>query len=114
MATTSTGEGASSGGLPEAVLEDLLSVDRRREALAALLDRDRPLCVADLAVVARAREVGGDPEAADPAERRRLGAAFHQEHLPKLTATGVVTYDSHLGAVELRDRDAIAAAAEHS
>lgn len=112
MASTSSGERASSGDLPEAVLEDLLSVDRRREALAALLERHGPLCVEDLAVVARAREAGGDPDAVDPAERRRLGAAFFQEHLPKLTATGVVAYDSQLGTVELADPSAVAAAIE--
>ena len=38
-------------------------------------------------------------------DREAMIEELFTEHIPKLTATGVVAYDSLLGAVELRRRD---------
>jgi hypothetical protein len=49
---------------------------------------------------------GGD---VTTSERRAARTEIYQEHLPKLTATGVVRFDSLLGQVELRDVPALTA-----
>ncbi|MFB6178286.1 MAG: hypothetical protein ABEI77_01020 [Halorientalis sp.] len=97
--TTHTGTGTADQRrrLPETVIEDLLDSSQRRSLLAVLVDRDEPVPVGDLA-----RElVGTDQRDGDSAvERRRVRTEIYQDHLPKLTATGVVTFDSRLGTVE--------------
>lgn len=91
--------------LPQAVVEDLLSDETRRRALAVLGARDEPVVVEDLAAaVAGARE-DRPVSAVSAADRESVAEELFTEHIPKLTATGVVRYDSMLGAVELRRRD---------
>lgn len=87
--------------LPTDVVEDLLSDPRRRYALETLSRRETPMVVDDLAAAVRARETGVAPDAVGKDERRRVREDFFQRHLPKLTATDVVRYDSLLGTVEL-------------
>ena len=89
--------------LPDDVVEDILGTDRRRYALEALSRRDTAMVVDDLAAVVRARETGSSPDAVDETERERVRNDFFQRHLPKLTATDVVRYNSMLGTVELID-----------
>ncbi len=97
MATTSS----DTGGLPSAVIDDLLSAEHRRLALSILADRGEPMVVESLAAaVVAARE--DCPEAAvSEAARQSMADELYADHIPKLTATGVVTYDSMKGAVEL-------------
>ncbi|WP_415381866.1 hypothetical protein [Halosimplex sp. TS25] len=87
--------------LPESVIADLRADGRRRRVLDRLAESERPLPVSDLARrVAAAEEAGAveevSRETADPVRRD-----IFQRHLPKLTATGVVRYDSLLATVEL-------------
>jgi hypothetical protein len=97
MATTSS----DTGGLPSGVVDDLLSEEHRRLALSILADRGEPVVVESLATaVLAARE--DCPESDVPAEKREaMAEELYTDHIPKLTATGVVTYDSMKGAVEL-------------
>jgi DNA-binding transcriptional ArsR family regulator len=106
MATTrSTGPGGQ--GLPEEVIEDLLSDDTRRRALSILADRGEPIVVNDLAAAVLAAERDIEPAAVPDTDRDELTEELFTEHLPKLTATDVVTYDSIVGTVEIQRPDAV-------
>jgi len=93
------------GDLPQAVVEDILSDDDRRRALAILAARDEPMVVEDLAAAVVAAREDCPQSAVTTADREAMTEALFTDHIPKLTATGVVAYDSMLGAVELRRRD---------
>ena len=102
----------SDGGvdLPPAVVEDLLAADSRRRALAVLAERGQPMVVEELARAVVAAREGCPASAVSAAERDEMARELFTEHIPKLTATRTVRYDSMLGAVELR-RPALAVAA---
>lgn len=89
------------GRLPERVVSDLLSSDRRRRLLGCLEDHGGCLPVTDLAAAVAAREAGTDAETVDPERHRAVRAEIYERHLPKLTATGVVEFDSMRGTVTL-------------
>ncbi|AQL43901.1 hypothetical protein BV210_14840 [Halorientalis sp. IM1011] len=78
------------GELPPHVVDGLLASRRRRRSLRLLREAEEPVVVGDLAE----RLAGSE---ADP---RRVRAELYQCHLPRLTATGVVAFDSLLGTVE--------------
>ncbi len=105
MAPTDSEATSGDPNLPDDVVDDILGADRRRYALEALSRRDAAMVVDDLAAVVRARETGSTPDDVESEERQRVRDDFFQRHLPKLTATDVVRYDSMLGTVELRDRE---------
>ena len=90
-------------GLPAAVIEELVASPRRRALLAELRDRGEAVPVDDLA----ARLVDSDRPSRE--ERRAARTEIYQEHLPKLTPTGVVAFDSLLGTVEFLGDDALVA-----
>ncbi|MFB6075316.1 MAG: hypothetical protein ABEJ89_09915 [Haloarculaceae archaeon] len=92
---------SNGGDLPPEVVEDLLADERRRAALAVLRDASEPVVIGDLAAAVLSRETG---ESASALARERVvdvREEFFQRHLPKLTATGVVEYDSLVGTVAL-------------
>ncbi len=89
------------GNLPPDVIENLLSSSRRRHLLAALVEAGEPMPLDDLAGEIRARERQSALEAVTAAERRALRRDLLETDLPKLTATGVVGYDSMLATVEI-------------
>ncbi|RXK49352.1 DUF7344 domain-containing protein [Halorientalis pallida] len=104
--TANTGPGGSErdGELPAHVVESLLASPARRRLLRRLREAGEPMPVDDLAaaVVASADDNG---DAADdgtdvPTDRRRARADIYQHHLPRLTETGTVAFDSRLGTVE--------------
>ncbi len=102
---TQNAESAIGVDLPPAVVEDLLSDDTRRRALAIIASRDEPVVEEDLAAAVVA-EREGCPESAVPAsEREAVAEELFTDHIPKLMATEVVAYDSMLDAVELRTDD---------
>jgi len=106
MATTRSTD-PSGQGLPEEVIEDLLSDDTRRRALSILADRGEPTVVRELAAAVLATERNIEPAVVPDTDRDKLTEELFTEHLPKLTATGVVTYDSIVGTVELQRPDAV-------
>ncbi|WP_226012646.1 DUF7344 domain-containing protein [Halomicrobium salinisoli] len=89
--------------LPEAVVDDLLDDGRRRRLLDVLFEADGPMAIDDVATELWARETDTDPEDVSDNERRRVRNDVFQHHLPKLTATEVVAYDSVVGTLELDD-----------
>lgn len=102
--TEDSGTAEGTDRLPASAVADLRTSERRRRALDCLAERgDIP--VSDLArrVVAAERDEPADavPDEAVDGARRDL----FQQHLPKLTATGVVRYDSLVGTVELATTD---------
>jgi hypothetical protein len=96
--------------LPETVVEDLLASSRRRHLLACLDEHGGRMVVADLARAVAAREAGVEPAAVDREQCRRVREDIYGRHLPKLTATRVVDFDSMRGAVTLRAGEIAAAA----
>jgi hypothetical protein len=101
MATRNTDTGTG-GGLPPAVVEELLSADSRRRALSILANRGEPVVVEDLAAAVVADREGCAPSAVSDAERAAMTEELFTDHIPTLTATDVLRYDSMLGAVELQ------------
>jgi len=107
MATTSSNGDRTEQGLPEEVVADLLSDDTRRRALSILADRGEPVVVADLAAAVLAAQRDVEPAAVPDTDRDELTEELFTEHLPKLTATDVIAYDSMVGTVEIQRLDAV-------
>lgn len=114
MGTSDTDGQPADLELPDDVVADLLSDDRRRYALETLSRRDSPMVIDDLAAVVRARETDTNQEDVEQAERQQVRDDFFQRHLPKLTATEVVRYNSMLGTVELVNPDPVSDALEET
>ena len=91
---------------PTGVIDELLQSPRRRAVLSVLVDRDHPVTVGDLARQLAATGASTEVSAVD---RRRARTELFQEHLPKLTATGVVSFDSLLGTVAFTGPERLAA-----
>jgi DNA-binding transcriptional ArsR family regulator len=100
MAVDTKGEPGSVGELPERVVEDVLASERRRALLACLADHGE-MAIGDLAAEILAREGEDAPADVDGGRRAQVRTDIFQTHLPKLTATGIVTYDSLRGTVAL-------------
>ena len=91
--------------VPDEVVADLLADDRGRGILGALDAADGALAVDDLARAVLARERGVDPTAVEDDAVSSLREEIYQRHLPRLTPTGLVRYDSLLGTVALDSDD---------
>lgn len=94
-ANSRSGQGTE---LPGDVVADILASEQRRAMLSCLTDAEGPVVVDDLAAAC----VREDSAGAD-AETGEVRADIYDRHLPKLTATGVVEYDSMCETVELVD-----------
>jgi hypothetical protein len=90
--------------VPDEVVADLLADDRRR-LVAVLAAADEPLAVDDLARAVLARERDVDPGAVGDEAAATLREEVFQRHLPRLTPTGLVSYDSLVGTVALDTDD---------
>ncbi len=102
MAPTPDTPGRGSETLPAAVVEDLVENPRRRRLLGYLAECGEPVALTDLAAAIGARETESAPDEVPPAVRRAVREDILEHHLPKLTATGAVDYDSMRGTVALR------------
>ena len=100
MATRSSNSGEGTG-LPAGVVDDLLADESRRIALEILADRAEPVVVERLAAAVVAAREDCPPSEVSRNRRDAMREELFTEHIPKLTATGVVTYDSMVGTVEL-------------
>jgi len=99
--------------VPDDVVAALLDDERCRQTLSCLAAADEPVAVEDLArdIVARERDV--DPDAIGSDTVRQARDELFQDCLPKLTPTGIVSYNSLLGTVSLAsDDDRIVSAVE--
>ncbi|RRJ27668.1 DUF7344 domain-containing protein [Halocatena pleomorpha] len=103
MAVDSTSTTDTGRGLPEPVVEELLAEPYRRVVLRSLHATDGAITVRQLATRVVASERSIRPEAVSPRERERAQECLYEHHLPKLTATGVVRYNSRNASVELDD-----------
>ncbi|ELZ24273.1 hypothetical protein C475_13527 [Halosimplex carlsbadense 2-9-1] len=95
----------SDARLPASVVADLRASDRRRRVLARLDDCDGPIPVSDLARLVVAADRGKSPGDVPVDVVERVREDLFQRHLPKLIATGVVSYNSLVGTVELASDD---------
>lgn len=99
--------------VPDQVVVDLVSDDRCRAVLTCLVAADGPVPVEDLARAVVARETGdrqgrdraAGNEAIDESRVRDVRDSLFQRELPKLTPTGLVSYDSMVGTVALDTDD---------
>lgn len=106
MATTSS-DTDGRAGLPAAVVEDILADETRRVALRILAERGEPMVVESLAAAVRAAVDDSSVDSVDPDAREATRHELFAEHIPKLTATGVLEYNSMLGTVELKRADIV-------
>jgi DNA-binding transcriptional ArsR family regulator len=104
MSADSRNRPAEGSRLPGEIVEDILSSERRRALLSCLVDCGEAMAVEDLAAAVRARERGVAVDVVDAEDRRAVREDIYERHLPKLTATGVVEYDSMHGTVRLSNR----------
>jgi hypothetical protein len=95
-------------GLPAAVVTELLS-SRRRCLLVLTLAQQGESAVVDLAA-RLAADAEREPAAVDETQTERIRQEIYDHHLPKLTATGIVEYDSVLGKVRLAEPAIVPAA----
>jgi hypothetical protein len=110
MAAESQQSVGSGRELPGAVVEDILESDRRRTMLSCLSDHGGEMAVTDLAACVCAREQGTSVDDAPDADTETLYDDLYDEHLPKLTATGVVAFDSLRGCVALQENSSLGTA----
>lgn len=97
--------------LPDRIRTDLLSSERRCRILSLLAAAGDEESVADLAVKIRAAETDQSPDSLDSETVEAIRSELYDCHLPKLTATGVVEYDSTLDKLRLTDSELSAEAA---
>ena len=90
-------------GVPQAVDDDLLSSQRRCRMVTALAAAGDAVVVEDLATAVLAAEKKADAGALDSDDCRSAAEDIFEHHLPKLTAIGLVEYDSMLGTVRLTE-----------
>lgn len=89
--------------LPESVIDDLLADPRRWMILRLLYERDEPVTVTQLATSIIARERSMDADDASRSECQRVEENLYEHHIPKLTATAVVKYNSRQASIALDD-----------
>jgi len=87
--------------IPEPVLTDLLGSRRRCHLLVQLDAAGGEAVVDDLAASVCAAEEECDPDCIDDETRSAVREELFDRHISKLTAVGVVEYDSMLNAVRL-------------
>jgi len=104
MATDSRPLEPERSDLPTEVLEDVLASERRRRLLVRLGQSSGPVVVSDLAAEMSAHEEGTTPESVDDESAGAIERELYDQHLPKLTVTGLVEYDSMRETVRLGDR----------
>ncbi|WP_440765722.1 DUF7344 domain-containing protein [Natronorubrum sp. DTA7] len=82
----------------------VLQTNRRRDAIAYLLDRDGPVKMSDVAEYVAAKENDTTVANLTSAQRQRVYIPLYQSHLPKLDKKGIVEYDQSRGIVRSTDR----------
>ncbi|MFC4542690.1 DUF308 domain-containing protein [Halosolutus amylolyticus] len=89
-----------SGSISEDELFTLLSNQRRRHILHALMREDGPVDVGQISQEIAAWEDGTPIEKVSSTDRKRVYTALQQTHLPKMDKAGVLEYDHNHGVVE--------------
>ena len=94
------GERATEASISEDELFTLLSNQRRRHILHALMREGEPLDVGTLSQEIAAWEDGVELGEVTSSDRKRVYTALQQSHLPKMDKAGVIEYDHNRGTVE--------------
>lgn len=94
---------ADCDGVPAAVTDDILSSRRRCHLVTALAAAGGDAIVEDLAAAVFAAEEGAGPTETDSQAHETVARELYENHLPKLTATGLAEYDSMLGRIRLTE-----------
>jgi hypothetical protein len=105
MSRESLADPAGGKRVPDDVIERLLTSERRCHLLSVLLAADDPVPIEDLARAVAARERDATPSAVDDRVVRAVHDEIYETELPKLTAVGLVSFDSLLATVELDTDD---------
>ncbi|MXR51863.1 hypothetical protein GRX03_09625 [Halovenus sp. WSH3] len=92
--------------VPDGIKTDLLASERRCHILRVLAASGGEASVTDIAVRTRARETSQSADQIPPDAVDSVRYEIYERHLPKLTVTGIVEYDSTLDTVRLTDSDA--------
>lgn len=99
-----THDRSSGGALAREDVFEVLSNERRRYALDYLKQHvDRRVDLRELVEYVAIQESNIDPDALDYGHRKSVYTALRQTHLPKLSESGMVEYDSECGEVELTE-----------
>lgn len=88
--------------LPDVVFE-MFAAEPRRRAVGVLWEVERPLPVAELAILVVASSQGTDVGSVTTDQRDRAAIELHHVHLPKLEEWGFIEWDRDDGAVVLLD-----------
>lgn len=86
--------------LTEDELFELLSNERRRHVLHALMREEEGLEIGPLSQEIAAWEDGVEYEHVTSSDRKRVYTALQQSHLPKMDKAGVLEFDRDRGTVE--------------
>lgn len=108
----SSGESADHGTVPEEVLADLLDSRRRCHLLAALAESDGEALVEDLVAAVGATEENCAPSELAESTLSEVRTEVFERHVPRLTAIGVVEYDSMLNRLRLETPEVASRAAD--
>jgi len=98
-----SGSTVGAGAVDRETVFDILSNRRRRYVLHFLRGREGSVELRELSERIAAWENGCLPERVTSKERKRVYAALHQSHLPKMDRAGVVRYDPDRGTIELTE-----------
>ena len=101
------GSTVGAGTVDRETVFDILSNRRRRYVLHVLKGGEEPVEIRELSERIAAWENGCLPERVTSKERKRVYAALHQSHLPKMDRAGVVRYDPDRGTIELTEDTAV-------
>lgn len=109
---SSGGESADHSTVPEEVVADLLDSRRRCHLLAQLTASDGEALVEDLVAAVGAAENNCAPSELEEPTLSEVRKEVFERHVPKLTAIGVVEYDSMLNRLRLETPEVASRAAE--
>jgi hypothetical protein len=95
---------ATSDGLSNEEIFDVLQNERRRHVLQYLREHGGPVSLGDLADHVAAAEYDCSCEEVTSAQRKRVYTTLQQSHLPQMDEVGIVDYDSDEGVITTTDQ----------
>lgn len=102
--TSTSDADATDEPLSKGEIFEVLRNQRRRYILQYLKQDDRPVELGDLAQQIAAWEYDTTLEGVTPEQRKRVYTTLQQTHLPKMDATGILSFDSDRGVIEGTER----------
>jgi hypothetical protein len=87
--------------LDETTIHEVLSSDRRRQAIAYLQRNENPVDVNELAAHIASLETGEEEPSSE--SQKTVYVSLHQTHLPKMDELDIVDYDTDTNGIRLSD-----------